>query len=362
MKSVHALSRYCAIPLLCLTFLFLCMGQAAPQAAPDDAAPPTPRLVPAIPPAVVGMNMHPERYDEKNAEMHFIKAKELGITQVRLNVEWSAMEREKGKWDFRVMDRNIAMAKKYGMKVLAVLSYNTPWNASCPEPAGMENKSMPADMNAWGNYVKVMAERYKDDITWWEIWNEENSWLIGPYQEHPEQRFSDYRELLRVAQTTLKKVNPKNLVVFGGIAREKDWWKIMDAYYRAGAPAYCDVMAIHLYPGGVSALVPEWYPRFIDEILAIMARYGDAEKPVWVTEAGYWVPDDLKPDEPRPELSVTEQQQAEYLADLILVPLARPQIQKVFFHALWYDDAHGLYRKDWSPKPAAHQMKQLLNP
>ena len=25
--------------------------------------------------------MHPERYDEKNAEMHFIKAKELGITQ-----------------------------------------------------------------------------------------------------------------------------------------------------------------------------------------------------------------------------------------------------------------------------------------
>jgi hypothetical protein len=342
---------------MCIRFLiFVCGFSVITLANPGNNSEvrPVPRFVPAIPPEAIGMNMHPERFDDKTAEIHFIKTKEMGIGQIRVNPEWAGIEPEKGKWNFAGADRTVSLAKKYKMKILFVLSYNTPWNESFT--GGMANKSKPKDMNAWREFVRRTAERYKKDITWWEVWNEQNDWLAGPYDKFPERRWTDYRDILQAAYETLKTVNRENLVVFGGLAHsDDDWWKVLDAYYRAGAPKFCDVMAIHPYPGGANPLDNQWYPRYIDEILAVMAKYGDSKKPLWVTEVGSITAPKAT------NLVVTEQLQADYLADLLLVPLCRHQVQKVFYFAVWDDENHGLYRKDWTPKPAALRMKQLLN-
>ena len=320
----------------------------------EDFGPrPIPRFVPVLPGDAVGINMHPERYDDATADTHFEKAKELGITQIRVAVEWSAIEPKKGQWNFEPMDRVIRRAKKHDVKVLEVLCYNTLWN----ETIEGNTKSMPKDLDAWREFVRRMAQRYKGDVTWWEIWNEENAgWLAGPYEQYPHRRWTDYRDLLKIAYQTLKQVNPKNVVLFGGLAHDSDdWWKDLEAYYRVEAPQYCDVIAIHPYPGGANPLANEWYPRYIDEILAVMANHGDGGKPVWITEVGYLTA------EAATNLVVTEAQQADYLADLFLVALSRRQIQKVFFYTMWDEESHGLYRRDWSPKPAAARMKRLMN-
>jgi hypothetical protein len=322
---------------------------------------PVPRFVPAIPADAVGINMHPERYDDKTADIHFEKLRDLGIKQIRIAVEWSCVEPAKGQWNFTPMDRVLVRARKDNVKILSVLCYNTQWNASyvpqSDEERALGPKCKPKDMNAWREFVRQMAERYKKDITWWEVWNEQNCWMTGPYAEFPERRWTDYREIIQAAYEVLKEVNPENAVIFGGFAHDyDDWWETMEAYYRVGAVKYCDVMAFHPYPGRADPLNTQWYPRYIDEILAVMAKHGDSKKPVWITEVGYAVTGVTS------NATVTEAQQADYLADLLLVPLARKQVEKVFFYTVWDEENHGLYRKDWTAKPAALRMKQLMNP
>jgi polysaccharide biosynthesis protein PslG len=337
--------------------LVFCLKTLALGQSQGDFGPrPVSRFVPAIPREAIGINMHPERFDDKTAEMHFLKTKEMGIGQIRVNSEWCGIEPKKGEWNFSEVDRTVKLAKKYNMKILFVLSYNTPWNESFTGNPALVNKSKPKDMNAWREFVRRMAERYKKDIIWWEIWNEQNDWLAGPYDKYPQRRWTDYREIIQAAYETLKAVNPENLVAFGGIAHSNDdWWKVLEAYYRVGAPKFCDVMAIHPYPGGANPLDNQWYPRYIEEILAVMAKHGDAKKPLWITEVGSITAPKAT------NLVVTEQLQADYLADLLLVPLSRHQVQKIFYFAVWDDEGHGLYRKNWTPKPAALRMKQLLN-
>ena len=329
------------------------------QAADEFDTRPTPGVVPALPTEAVGVNMHPERYPDPDAEMHFKMARELGITQARLAPEWSAIQPTPDTWNWEVTDRVVRMARQYDVKLLLVLCYNTTWNAS----VGTDTKSMPRDLQAWGTFCRKMAERYKGDILWWEVWNEQNStgWLLGPYtdtaagKDYHDQRWSDYGKLLKIAYENLKAVNPENVVVLGGITHDSDdWWKDLEAYYRVGAVQYCDVVGLHPYPGWADPLDTAWYPRYTDEMLAVMARHGDKDKPVWITETGYLVSDQGIP-------YVTEAQRAQWLADLFLVPLSRPQVQKVFFYAL-VDDVQpmGLCAADWSLHPTGERMKQLM--
>ena len=343
----------------CKFLCFLTVGLNALALAEKTDDRPVPRRVPALPVDAVGINMHPERYDDPTADTHFAKLRELGIDQIRVAVEWSAIEPKPGEWNFVPMDRVVSRAKRDHVKILQVLCYNTTWNESYTPQGAEKNlgpKSKPKDMNAWRTFVRRMAQRYKNDIVWWEVWNEQNGWLTGPYGKFPEKRWSDYRDIIQAAYEALKEVNPKNLVIFGGVSHgDDDWWKTMEAYYRVGADQYCDVVAIHPYPGGADPLNNEWYPRYIDEILAVMAKHGDSAKPVWITEVGYMVTGKST------NFTVTEAQQANFLADLFLVPLSRKQIEKVFFYTLWDEESHGLYRKDWTPKPGALRMKQLMN-
>ena len=67
-------------------------------------------------------------------------------------------------------------------------------------------------MNAWYDFVKNIANRYKGKITAWEIWNEED--LSYFWKGSVEQ----YVELIKYAYTALKEVDENNTVVMGGLA------------------------------------------------------------------------------------------------------------------------------------------------
>ncbi|MHB0997601.1 MAG: endo-1,4-beta-xylanase [Armatimonadota bacterium] len=329
-----------------------CLGILLPLMLCAEGVRPTPSSVPAVPVDGVGINMHPERYDDKTAELHFKLVHDLGITQIRSSVEWQTIQPRRGEWDFSKMDRIVALAKKYDMKILGVLAYNTPWNTNIPG----NTKTKPVDMKAWAEFVKRMAERYRNDITWWEVWNEPNipDFFTGDYEKNPEKRWTDYRDIIKAAYQALKSVNPKNTVIFAGLAHVKDdWWNDLEAYYRVGAVKYCDVMAIHPY-ASANPLDCQWYPRYIDEMLAVMARHGDSKKPVWLTEVGFTTN--------RHPQAISEVKQASYLPDMFLVALSRKQIDKVFLYSL-VDDAEGfgIYNADWTPKLAADSMKRLMN-
>lgn len=299
----------------------------------------------------VGVNMHPERFPILQAEKQFALCRRLGVTQVRLSLEWAAVEPKRGTWDFTAMDLLVDMAERNGLRILQVIGYNVLWNTPIPG----NSKTRPLDLAAFENYARRMAERYKGRITWWEIWNEPNidTFLIGPYSLHPERRWRDYRLIMERARRALKQVDPSNVIVLGGLAHTSEaWGRDLEACYSEGIVSLCEVVAIHPYVG-VNPSDPNNFDRALGQMLEVMKGRGDVGRPVWITEVGL-------PTAGHP-LKVSEPAQADYLARVLTVAFGHPQIQKVFLYALMDDaESFGLFRVDGSPKLSAFRIQSML--
>jgi hypothetical protein len=305
----------------------------------------------ALEPRFVGVNMHPEHFPGPQAEKQFALCRRLGVTQVRLSLEWAGVEPKSGAWDFISMDRIVDMAERDRLRILQVLGYNVLWNSPIPG----NSKTMPLDLAAFETYAHRMAERYKGRIVWWEIWNEPNidTFFTGPYAAHPERRWQDYRLILERARRALKHVDPSNIIVLGGLAHTSESWaRDLEACYSEGIVALCDVVAIHPYVG-LNPSDPGNFLRAVGQIQEVMKAHGDAGRPIWITEVGL-------PTAGHP-LAVSEKTQADFLEGILATAFRQAQIKKVFLYALMDDaESFGLFRADGSAKPAASRIHRLL--
>jgi hypothetical protein len=108
--------------------------------------------------------------------------------------------------------------------------------------------------------------------------------------------------------------------------------------------------------------VPEsnWYKIRLDAVSRVMKRYGDENKPIWITETGFGSVEAPAHDSPY----LSEDAQAESLRLIYETTAAYPQVKRVFWWSLreYYHDtsstntemeAHfGLLRASFAPKPA----------
>jgi hypothetical protein len=109
----------------------------------------------------------------------------------------------------------------------------------------------------------------------------------------------DYVELLRVAYTRAKEADPNAVILAAGLAptlEESSATAMNDLLYLqrmydAGAAAYFDALAIHAYGGRFppdDAAAPDRLNFARAELVRqVMVRNGDAEKPAFITEAGW---------------------------------------------------------------------------
>ncbi len=188
---------------------------------------------------------------------------------VRTDFDWTTVEPAPGQWDFSYIDETLAQAQAQGVNILPILCYDVPWS----RPAYKH-------MDKWLEYVKRTVSRYKDSLGYWEVWNEQN--LEGFWQDKP--RPEDYAELLKQTYKLIKEIDPDLQVVIGGLAGVP--LDYIEGVYKAGAKDYFDIMAVHpyRYPGtpegtGITAEIAR--------LKALMAKYDDGEKSVWITEIGW---------------------------------------------------------------------------
>src|SRR5262245_54748706 len=73
---------------------------------------------PAIPEGL-GVNIH--FTDPKPGELKQIA--DAGFKVVRMDFDWNAIEREKGKYDFTAYDRLVKACDEHGMRILFILDY-----------------------------------------------------------------------------------------------------------------------------------------------------------------------------------------------------------------------------------------------
>ena len=222
MNRVGQAARIRGAGILMMTWGFCAWGalvfvRAERCDSPDDKAPGS---AGSVRPQAVGVNMHPERFPSLQAEKQFALCRRLGVTQVRLSLEWAGVEPERGTWDFTVMDRLVDMAERNRLRILQVLGYNVLWNTPIPG----NSKTRPVDLEAFEAFVSRLAERYKGRVHWWEVWNEPNvdTFLTGDYRDHPGQRWEEYLQIIERARRALKRADPSNVIVLGGLAHTSE--------------------------------------------------------------------------------------------------------------------------------------------
>ncbi|WP_165865572.1 cellulase family glycosylhydrolase [Vallicoccus soli] len=279
-----------------------------------------------------------------------------GVRHLRIDVSWAMIQpagrdRYDMAWGVPFVDRVLAMAHERGFEVTATFWLTPEW---ARPPRG--ERSLPADPADYAAALRWAAERWRDEVVAWEVWNEPNS---ATYLDPPDP--VAYTRLLRAAHGAVRAGDRSAWTVLGGTEYvDVDWLR---RCYEAGAQGSFDVLAVHPYPSPSDAspldpVPPEGHGlRDLDALLAEMDRRGDAS-PVWLTELGWSVHGDLASTPPWAR-GVDEAEQARHLQQALeLLRTEFPRVRRVYWYAASdtstgraHQDHFGLLRRDGSPRP-----------
>ncbi|MFQ5576975.1 MAG: hypothetical protein ACE5G8_08310 [Anaerolineae bacterium] len=300
----------------------------------------------------------------------FDAAAELGAGYTRIKLYWDVIQPTgPGDWlPANVPDPLVEADLAAGRQVVGLIVRTPAWardpahpaNASAPPSA----KDVP-DMDAWGRFVRRLAEQYHGKIDHWIIWNEPDVWDPN----HPGSTWNgdeaDYYRLLKTAYVNIKAVDPALKVYLAGLTY---WWdeeydreqylsrllKIITADPDAAAHNYYfDGVVYHLY------YKPQQIFDLLSEVKGILARYGLPGKTIWLNETN--APPSSDPAEPphrEPRFKASLAEQAAFMVQVHAMAFAagaeRVQVYKLFNSAGHPEDVQpfGLLRGDKSRRPA----------
>lgn len=325
--------------LLCSSLFLAVLSLAVPAAASAS-----------LPSGFVGMNVGSPLFSSgvnTNAQLATMAAS--GVESIRVLFNWGAAQ-PYATWSdvppserrdyvndpvptsFTATDQIVGDAAAHGLQVLPTVLY-TPWWDALPD--SNSKYSQPADPDALANYLTLLVDRYgphgtfwnehpalpKVPIRMWQIWNEPNNtdyyWSDNP-------PWPSYVAVLKAAHDAIHQADPGAKVVLGGLS---NWsWQYLQSIYEVpGASDTFDVVAIHPYtktPQGVITILH--YDR------NVMAKHGDADKPILVTEVGW--PSSTGKTRANP-FQATEAQQASRISQVL--PLLASNRQQL--HLLGFD-------------------------
>jgi hypothetical protein len=309
-----------------------------------------------------------------------------GARYIGLDFDWRRIEPKRGHYDWKDTDEVVALAKQHELRLVPMLLY-TPWWASTASFAPLDYQhAPPADIADYRAFVYAVVNRYKPygaspitadgyGITDWAIWNEPNS-LRNRAAEGARSFWTgtpeEYLMLLRAGYEGAHAADPTCNVLNGALADifwaegEQDLVTALEQLYDPngdgdagdGARPFFDTLNIHTYQSGPPD--EAWYEERLSTVVDIMSRFGDEEKPIWITETGYGsvaVP-------AQPSRYVSEELQAEAVGTVYRACSAFSQVERVFWWSLrdYYVNAsaaggameahHGLVRVNFMPKPA----------
>jgi hypothetical protein len=280
---------------------------------------------------------------------------QAGSRWIRFWPEWSNIQPKQGDWKWEGADAILADAKKNNLRILGSWCYFAPWTSA----NGGTRKGPIKDMQFWRDYTEASVARYKDDIKYWEVWNEFN----GSFYEGSsgEARAKEYADLVVAAYDATKKVDPSIKV---GMSVANFDVNFLDMAIKAGAAGHFDFVCVHPYEN-MEALADGGEMGYLS--LAgnlrdmLKGNSQPADIPLWITEVGFRAP--VKPD---PKVDA---KQADILVKGYILSIVQG-FQRVYWFeargpAYGKDGDHGIIRADWTLRPsydAYKTMTTLLGP
>ena len=226
---------------------------------------------------------------------------------LRVHVDWHAVEKVKGEYDWAYVDHWIDGARARGMRVLGLIT-NTPDWAKAP---GTALYAPPTDAADYAGFAAAAAKRYRDRVTDWELWNEPN---LPRFLGFAESRAAVYVGLLKAAYPAIKAVQPNSTVISAGLSAAVGVdgpANFLNDMYVNGAKGYFDAVAMHPYvfPTGLAAN-PDNAWSDLARAHDVMTLNGDGDKKVWMTEFG------APTSDPAAD-GVSQQEQAAQILDVL---------------------------------------------
>lgn len=253
----------------------------------------------------------------------------LSFSHVKHTFAWRSMEIQPGVWDFAQSDRILQEIESRDLQLIVRLGQVPDWATDgvlVSENREESHDAPPADMDAWANYCRVVAERYQGRIAAYQIWNEPN--LAREWGEKAPNA-ADYVEVLRVCSEAIRAVDSEAILISAGLAPTGTYDDTahpddiyLDAMYRAGFQQYIDVVGVHAPGFSPPAYGPDdaerdgrgrWASfRRIEDLRKIMLLYDDAARQMAILEFG-WTTDTVNPA--YAWFAVTEEQQSQYIVE-----------------------------------------------
>jgi hypothetical protein len=345
-------------------------------------APPTALIV--IGPAKTVDTAHPivgvhtrlsDEVEEWKIQRSLQMVREMGAPWIVEFFPWAYIEPfREGEFTWSHADMVIQHAVAQGLTVVARLGTAPEW--ARPDPAQMLTTWNYLDGEGYADFaafVGTFVARYRGQVNHVIIWNEPNlsfEWGFRPVD--PE----GYTTLLAAAFDAAKLANPEIVVLGGalaptlepeGSAAGLNDLLFLERMYQAGAGQHMDGLAVHAYGW---AFAPDDPPapdvinfRRVELVREIMHRYGDSEKSVFVTEAGW-------NDHPRWTRSVRPGQRILYTVGAFEYAEANWPWAPVI--AIWafrfpgpqgsYMDYYSFVTPEFSPRPVYYAVQQYTQP
>jgi hypothetical protein len=292
------------------------------------------------------------------------KMRDAGVRWARIVMNWYEAEPRKGRYDEAYLDGMEALVDELGeagIRVMFLVLATPPW----ANPGGWDHP--PLRMRDIGEFVAYAVGRFRTRVAHWEIWNEPD-WHVF-WRPRPDVR--RFVEMLRETYTLGKAANPSAVFISGGLAGNNvDYLRQM---YHHGAARYFDALGVHPYTFLRSP--DEDHPNVrhsfhgLAELRRIMVGWGDARKPIWITEMGW--PTHRRA--PGASGDWAEGVSLETQADHLTRAYRRIQREFPFIEvAMWYnlrdkgaDPTYvyhnwGLLHRDFRPKPAYHAFRAAI--
>ncbi len=240
---------------------------------------------------------------------------DLNIKWVRLSgldgLIWAIAEPEKGKFEFKKLDREIQDFYEKGVNLLMTVSSFNLWDQYGPgtvidKKNPEKNKKLvvlrlPKDLEAYSRFLQRAVERYDGDgiddapgspvVRYWQIHNE----LDFFWKDTPE----NFAELLKVSYLAIKKANPQAQVVIGGIGgiNSKKGYNLYASIIRhlhkikdRKDDRFFDVFDLH-WVSTAQGYIQFLNKRqgvnlgdFLDRLRTLLDRYGYTNVPIFMTE------------------------------------------------------------------------------
>jgi hypothetical protein len=317
-------------------------------------------------------------YDTRDADL-IASLGGPGKVSARVTFYWSDIEPTEGNWQFAVYDDLVNRATNADIPLLGILAYamkrvsvaaadmqSDPWGLSfCP----------PDNIDQFATFAGMVAARYPE-VRYWEIWNEPNTTFFWRPSPDP----ARYVELLKLSYAAIKAANPKAVVVLGGLSPGNGNGQVntttaasfLQSVYQDGGKNYFDAVGFHPYNDGAA---PDSYlADFVNSVHDVMTQNEDGNKPIWVTEIGWFV--GTGPN------ALPEAQQADYLSRAFAILHNLDFVESIYWYNLKdYSNPstpvtpspasacgpgvgtpvdYGLFRYDGSARPATDAFKKAL--